>query len=112
MGEWIEVSQDNNSIFYIDESTIQREDDMVKMWGLLEYKSEQVVGKYRYLSQMTQYEFDCKEKQRRNFYSWFHSMRMGGGDVVYTIEQPEDKWSPVVPGTVGNKIWKIACGVN
>jgi hypothetical protein len=112
MADWIAVSKDDVSTFYVDDSTIQTEGDKAKMWGLFDFKTEQAAGRYRYLSQMTQYEFDCKKKLRRDFYSWFHSMHMGGGDVVYTINRPDDKWSHIVPGSEAGIMWKIACGKN
>jgi hypothetical protein len=112
MADWIAVSKDDNSTFYVDNSSIQMEGDKIKIWGLFDFKAEQVVGRYRYQSQMTQYEFDCEKKQRRNIYSWFHSMHMGGGDVVYTIDQPDDKWSPIVSGSDAEIVSKIACAKN
>jgi hypothetical protein len=110
MADWIAVSKDDNSTFYVDDSTIQMKGEKIKMWGLFDFKTEQVVGRYRYLSQMTQYEFDCKKKLRRDFYSWYHSMHMGGGDVVYTINQPDEKWSPIVSGSDAEIMRKIVCG--
>ena len=62
-----------------------------------------------YLSEKSQSEFDCKEEKVRILaFTWFDG-RMGRGKVVVS-DSDLGKWSPIEPGSIGEALWKIACG--
>ena len=63
-----------------------------------------------YLSSKAQDEYDCKdEKNRILAFTWFDG-KMGSGKVVYSDSNVRDEWSPIQPGSIGETLWKIACG--
>ena len=109
--EWTRVGGSDNYILYVDRATIRRSGNFVKMWDLKDFKTvEKSAAGYSYLSAKTQQEYDCKEERRRDVaFTWFGG-KMGGGKVVYMNSDIGDKWLPILPGSVGEELWKIACG--
>jgi len=109
--EWIPVSGAGELTAYINPATIRRSDDRVKMWGLYDFKSAKPFGKRQYLSMKAQSEYDCKDERSRNIFSTMTAGNMGGGETVYVSDGVPGNWTPNVPGSVGETLWKIACGV-
>ena len=110
--EWTRVSDMDEFIQYVDKATIRRNGNLVKMWDLTDYKivrnSDFAIGN-SYLSGKMQREYDCKEeKERLLALTWF-SGQMGGGKVVYS-ETNVTRWIPIQPESIGETVWKIACG--
>ena len=109
--EWTVAERDDELILYVDKATIRRNGNLVKMWDLADYKTVQksaAAGEY-YLSGKVQMEYDCKEEKKRLLAFTNFSGKMGSGKVVYSDSFP-GKWSPISPGSVGEALWKIACG--
>ena len=95
---------------YANPATIRRSGDMVRMWGLYDFKTVQenpIAGK-PYFSERTQIEYDCKGERTRILYLLWHSGQMGGGEVVYDILGP-DRWIPVSPGSIIQLLLKFGC---
>jgi len=111
MAEWVEVGGNDNVTSYADPTTIRKSGNKVKMWILLDFNStqESATAGHKYLSSKSQYEFDCKEEQRKLFYFSWHSENMGGGDTVYIGVEPQKNW-PIPPDSIAETIWKFACG--
>jgi hypothetical protein len=109
--EWVAVSGSDESgeIGYVDPATIRRKGDMVKMWELKDFKTVRTAGATAYLSIKTQAEFDCAEERMRMLAFSVFADNMGSGKVVWS-NSDEGKWKPVEPGSVGEGLWKIACG--
>ena len=98
---------------YVDRATIRMSGSMIKMWDLHNFKTAQNdFGRFNikpFLSFKEQQEYDCKDERMRTLAVSYHSGQMGQGAVVYSKSDP-DPWSPVAPGTIWGKLWKIACG--
>ena len=92
----------------MDPATIRRNSNLVKMWQFYDYKTVQTVGGVRFLSAKEQWEFDCAEARSRVLALKEFSGNMGSGTVVYTNSQV-GKWIPVMPGSIGQTVWKVAC---
>ena len=111
--EWTGAGATFKSILYVDLATIRRNGNFVKMWELGDCKAEQTSrsrARESYLSEKSQSEYDCDEERVRLLgFSWFDG-KMGSGNVVYTDSDTGDKWRPVQPGSIGEALWKIACG--
>ena len=110
LAEWSPASDNDEFILYIDIATIRRNGNLVKMWELMDYKTmkKSVSGPF-YLSSKIQSEYDCKgEGVRILAYSLFRG-KMGNGNVVVS-DSDGGKWEPIRPGSVGETLWKIACG--
>lgn len=111
-GKWVLVGESaSNGGFdiYANPDTIRRSGNMVKMWSMQDFKATQVVGGPQFLSVKEQHEYDCKDGRQRALYITEHSGNMGQKDSVYS-EDITTNWIPVSPGSIGETLWKIACG--
>jgi len=111
MAEWVAVGTAVGSTYYANPNTIRKSGNRVKMWTLVDYNSTQVDATgAAFLSLKFQEENDCKEEQRRLLYYSFHAENMGRGDVVYIEQKPDKDWKPFPPESMGESLWKFACG--
>ena len=111
MAEWVGVNGDENQALYVNVAVIRNAGDMVKIWSLLDYKTEQIakIGEYEFLSRSLKTEYDCKEQKGRYLVETKYSGNMGHGKVVYNNDNIR-QWFPVVPDSKDSILWKIACG--
>jgi len=109
--EWIKVSDSDEAgmTVYVDPTTIRRNSNLVKMWQFYDYKTVQTVAGIGFLTVKEQWEFDCAEERRRVLALTEFSGNMGSGTVVYTNSEV-GKWQPVAPSSIGQLLWKFACG--
>jgi len=108
--EWTDIGATGIYIQSVDRATIRRNGNLVKMWGLKDYKTMQTVAGDSFLSSKTQAEYNCKEDRSRTLaFLWFDG-QMGNGKVVYSNGNLKDEWAPITPGSVAERLWKIACG--
>jgi len=108
MAEWIEVGSNEKFIAYADPATIQKTDNIVSMWVLIDYKTAQMNASEPYMSKLGIRKYDCKEKQNLATIKTLHSKNMGVGNYVGIIGSRP--WLPVSPGTTTELFWKLACG--
>ena len=110
--EWVAIGSSESLggyTVYVDPDTIRRKGDLVKVWALTDYTTRQTVADRSFLSSKAQNEFDCaEERQRELAVTWF-SGKMGNGNGVWN-NSDETNWRPVAPGSVGDGVWKFACG--
>ena len=108
--DWVETVQNDQAgvTIYVDSDTIRRKGDRVKMWELIDYKTIQTVAGTSYLSARVQREYDCAGDLQRTLALTKLSGNMGTGKVMRT-NSDEQKWEPVDPGSIGKRLWKIAC---
>ena len=110
--EWIAyaTSGDGNQVVYVNPATIRKDGDKVKMWSLYDFKTAQPLtdGKF-FLSQMAQYEYDCKQEQMRVLAMFLHSGNMRKGDVLISSFDIR-KWAPFAPESTNEFLWNYACG--
>jgi len=110
--EWVAIGYSESLggyTVFVDPDTIRRNGDLVKVWALTDYTTIQTVGDSSFLSSKAQNEFDCaEERQHELAVTWF-SGNMGNGNGVWNTSD-ETKWRPVAPGSVGQGVWKFACG--
>ncbi len=111
--EWIKVrdSDEGGKTVYVDPATILRNRNLVKMWQFYDYKTVQSVGGIRFLTAEEEWEFDCAEERSHVLALKEFSGNMGSGTMVRTTTQVGE-WLPVLPGSLGQTVWKIACGKN
>jgi hypothetical protein len=109
--EWIEVSANKVAgvIAYADPDTIRRKGDLVKMSSLFDLQTTQTGRANPYLSIKAQQAYDCSQDRSRALaYSKFAG-NMGHGTEVYSASV-EQTWKSVAPMSVGQELWKVACG--
>ena len=107
---WTVVGKNDEQMLrvYVDESTVRRNGNLVKMWSLRDYKEAQVLGEKTVLSAKNLDEYDCLNEQTRVLSAYIYSGNMGEGDVVLRVTEARN-WQPVVPESVGAAKWKVAC---
>ena len=111
LAEWTEVGGDGDgTTTYADLSTIRKSDNKVKMWDLYDLKVVRTAGSTRYLSVAAQNEHDCKEETARKLAVIFYSKNMGQGEVLYTSGAIHEEPRPVPPGSMGETLFRVACG--
>ncbi len=109
--EWVERDRNagKGTTMYVEQDLIRRNGNLVKMWELTDYKSAQTFGAdTRYLSEMSQREYDCAEERWRMHALAFFSGQMGNGKKVHGRSY-ESMWAPVYPGSIGRRAWEFAC---
>jgi hypothetical protein len=109
--EWVEVSANKNAgvSAYADPDTIRRKGDLVKMWSLFDLNTTQTARGNSYLSIKALHKFDCADNRSRALAHTKFSGNMGHGAEV-SSNSDEGKWAPVAPMSVGQELWKVACG--
>ena len=109
---WVRVGGNHDILgSYADPASIRRKDGLVEMTSLLDFRARQTgqsVGAKPYLSQNERREYDCKAAGYRLLRLRLHAGHMGAGKVVHGNPAP-DGWSPVVPGSLGEALWRVAC---
>ncbi len=111
MAEWTEVEwthEDGGLTLYVDYTTIRKVGNKVKMLSLVDFE---VIEKEEIdlFSSRTKDEFDCEEKKMRQLFYALYSGSMGSGKMEHSNDEYL-KWTPVEPGSMGEAMWKIACG--
>ena len=108
--EWVEVGDTGPGVtVYVNPDTIRRKGDLVKMWHLLDNKISPKRVPEPYLSMKGQNHYDCAEERTRKLFEMYFSGNMGRGEQLYT-NSDETRWEPIVPGSIGQVMWKFACG--
>lgn len=101
MAEWVFVSGDKATKGYADPETIRKAGNIAKMWTLYNFQNH---------SSKLHEEFDCKEEQTRQLYAVYYKGQMGSGNLWPPPAVDPLDWRPVIPGTIGQDMWKLACG--
>ena len=115
--EWtaVSVSSDNNRTNYVDVGTIKKKGNKVKMWTMYDYKTVKMIDKnekqtVRYLSMVNYDEYDCEEETWKMLDLYLYSGNMGDGEVVGSSTNIKDEAKSVIPGSITETLFKIACG--
>jgi hypothetical protein len=96
-------------IAYADPDTIRRKGNLVKMSSLFDLQTTQAVRGNSYLSIKALQTYDCAEDRSLALAYTKFSGSMGHGAEVYSVSV-EQSWKPVSPMSVGQELWKVACG--
>jgi hypothetical protein len=113
MAGWTKVHEYTKATVYVNLATIQRDENLVKMWSMSDYKSPQHAHqKESFRSIKTQAEFDCNERKRRIVSITLYSGKKSDGDVVYSNAYFDKPWLPIVLGSLEDHEWEIACKNN
>jgi surface-adhesin protein E len=110
--EWVQLGSDREGgmTIYVAPHTIRRNGDVVKLWGLTDFKTIQTESSPPYLSVKSQREIDCAEERIRLVAVTAFSGNMGSGKMLYSYTDSKDQGIPVESGSVAHSLWKFACG--
>ena len=110
--KWEVTASDGEITFYHDKSTMRRNGTITKMWVMQSYSVIQTnhEGK-NYKSGKVLYAYDCASETLAGTSLVTYSGSMGKGNVISSITGEESwlSWEPIVPNSIGEVQWKIAC---
>jgi hypothetical protein len=108
--DWTRIDANDEFTSFANYDSIKRQGDLVKMWTMRDYKQiKKSTSGELYQSEQAQIEADCREEKFRLLSLTLYSAARGGGRMVQHDEKMMHVWAAPAPGTVGEKIWKIAC---
>jgi len=93
---------------HVNPSTISRKGNKVRVWDLMDYRTTPDRNT-PYLSTKRQTEYDCKELRSRLIFISAYSGNLGKGEIVNTATNTSSDWTPIVPESVGEILWRVAC---
>lgn len=109
-GEWIGLGRTENFRLYLDQSSVQRNGDLVRAFQLTDFTTAQwvdertVVGSIRSLV-----EYDCNQPRVRTVALQAYSEQMGEGRLVASEQKADAGWEEMAPGGVGENTRKLVC---
>jgi hypothetical protein len=107
--DWVLLGRTANRQLYCDPATITKAGNVAKMWCLDDYNAvQETESGGQYLSDKTQYEFDCQARRYRIYFISVFSAQMGAGNVVASDDSTD--WDAVDAASVAELRWKFACG--
>ncbi|TKB81937.1 MAG: hypothetical protein E8D44_13180 [Nitrospira sp.] len=109
-GKWVKIGSSNIHTVYLDLQTVRHEGYLVKIWEVMDYMTIQKWGGSTFLSNKSQWEYNCLSRQYRVLGRYLYSGQMGNGEVVDSGTEDSDKWEPVRPSDWSQNKWKVACG--
>jgi len=109
--KWVVVDRKETFAIYADIATIRKAGNTAQMWDLSDAKAGKVLGGVKQsLSSKMEREYDCSKQEMRMLYVSWYSGNMGGGEIIGSDANPGG-WQPALLGTIGERLWKIACDV-
>jgi hypothetical protein len=120
ISEWSEIFTQHNDeavagnvvnpgyTVYVNNSTIRRDGDVVKMWSLVDFTHPKKITNKSYMSVRSQDEYDCKGRQSRSLHYSFFAGNMGSEEVAVKSAQPTD-WYPIEPDVLVKILFNAAC---
>ena len=110
--EWTRVSEsaDGDMTVYADSETIKRKGRKVKIWRLFDFKTVKETAGKRYLSSLSRNEYDCEEETRRMLDLFWYSGNMRQGEMVSSQSNIKDEGTSILPESISEALFKIACG--
>jgi len=113
--EWVEVGgkvEEGRTEYtlYADPDTIDRIEDVVKLWALMDFKTTQIVPNPPYMSVKSQREFDCTKEYMRVLAITVFSGNMASGKAVFSSSNFNDQGTLFEPPSVAQRLWRFACG--
>jgi hypothetical protein len=111
LAEWTQVGETAGGEFSINVNlkSIRKKKGIVKMWVLKDYKAPQNNDATPYLSSANQVEYNCNNETTQILAITSFSENLGNGIPTYSgsgrIGLPE----PILPDSVDELLWKIAC---
>lgn len=111
--EWTNLGSGGNGkvTIYANILSIRKVENKVKMWDIFDYKTEQILESSgrKYLSVKSLLEYDCVAETSLRIHSILSSGNMGAGEVIFAIDEPSNKSNPIVPDSLDETMWKVAC---
>lgn len=111
MAEWTKIGEsddDEGYTVYAEMDSVRKSGDRVRMWILLDYKTEQRASGVNFLSKTIRRDYDCKGEHLRTLAFKLFSWNMEQGSLVRSYNQPKN-WEVVQPESMDETVWDVAC---
>jgi hypothetical protein len=107
---WVKVTSNDVLTGYIDPATIARtrDGDKIRVWELIDYKTTQDKS-VPYFSTKGQAEYDCAGTRQRILLINAYTGHLAKGEIVNTKLNGPPDWTPILPGSVAEAMWKLVC---
>ena len=108
--DWVRIDSNDEFTTYVDYGNINRSGDLARIWDMRDYKKPHTSHSGQsFSSQKSLIEADCKGERFRLVGMTMYAGSHLSGKVVEHDDKPLYVWSTFSPGTVGQKLWRIAC---
>jgi len=111
--EWTRFigSADGSMTVYGDRETIKKKGSNVKMWSVNDFKTVQLlpVSNTKFLSTVARQEYDCEEETKRYLDVYWYSGNMKQGEIVYSFTNIKEEAESIIPKSILESSFKIAC---
>lgn len=111
MAEWTKIGESEEEggyTAYADVDSARKSGDRVRMWILLDYKTEQRASGVNFSSKTIRRDYDCKGEHLRTLAFKLFSWNMEQGSLVRSYNQPRN-WEMAQPESIDETAWKFAC---
>ncbi len=109
---WTLFGKLSNSDVYVQESTIDRIGDFLKIWVLYDYHSTRKSSDDEpYRSATTLFQFDCQDKKSQKLNSYGYEQLMGKGKHIDLLEK-SPPWVDLPQNSIGLHLIEAYCGSN
>ena len=108
--QWNSVASNNDdSVYFFDPSTVKINGDLVQYWELTNYKNKLKVGTTIVSSSKTLIEVDCKNSNYRTLRVIDYDKDFGKGNIVNTGVTQHTKWFPSPKESVSSEMELKVC---
>ena len=112
--DWFLIAKGNDSIVFVDKSSISSKDKYLKAWLIWDYTGPKKMEYYpykEYRSTKSLYYLDCSSNSIAISQSVNYLGNFGAGESVdsYSQDISKLKFSDVAPDTIGETILKYVC---
>jgi hypothetical protein len=109
--EWYVMSNvgDDGYTYYLDPATIDKKDNISRVWELVDYFEIQSQDNDKFISEKILRVYDCDSDKSSIESITQYTGRMGGGKVVWTNTYQAPIWRTVVQDSLGASLLRIAC---
>lgn len=112
LADWAEVERyEDNTRVYVDRKTARRDGEIAEVLHLVRWGEPQAdPDQPPYLSTVVRTAYDCANRRERYLASTSYAGPMGNGRKVIADEDAAEAWYSISPGSMEEKLWKVACG--
>jgi hypothetical protein len=111
-GGWglLQVSSDGTMAVFGSRRHELREGNAVSLWFRYEYRETQVAGNEQYKSAVQREMYDCGHMSSKIVsIAYYGANNLEAPTSSNTFDESKERWTPVIPGTMGDYILDWAC---
>jgi hypothetical protein len=111
-GGWVflTVSEDGTYAVFGSRRHAVREGSVASIWVRYEYRERQSHGGENYQSDVVRVMYDCARVASKDVaITYYSGSNLEGEPTSYTYDESKVRWSPAIPGTLGDSLLDWAC---